>query len=385
MKKFFLFLSVAFALCMVSCNKLAEGEYVINGTVENGGEGATLYLLQMDDGFNAVNVDSAIVKDGKFSFAGKLEAYVESRILSDKSQFDFQNPNVYSMYIESAEMTLVVPSIDSLENATLTGSQTQDEINDFETISKDLHQSLMKASDDFYATRASGDTIATAKAEKLLNELGEQYRALQTKWMEEHPQAYYTFLQKSMMVSSMNLESVDSLLSAFPEKFKGTDAYNSVETELNNLKKAAPGAPATDFADTDINGKPFKLSDLKGNYIILDFWASWCVPCRASMPHVKALYEKYKDKGLKVVCVSDDDSNEDKWKEAVKKDGTEEFYHVLRGLKRTATGYDKSEDKSESYAVHYLPTKYLVGPDFKIVSKVDDEELEAELEKAYGF
>lgn len=370
---------------MVSCNKLAEGEYMINGTVENGGEGTMLYLLQMDDGFNAVNVDSAIVKDGKFSFAGKLEAYVESRILSDKSQFDFQNPNVYSMYIESAEMTLVVPSIDSLTNATLTGSGTQDEISDYQTFMKDVSDSLQKVNDEFYATRASGDTIALAKVEERFSEIRKQYSDRQTKWMNEHPQAYNTLLQKSMGISNMSLESVDSLLSTFPEKFKGTEAYNRVETELNNLKKAAPGAPATDFADTDINGKPFKLSDLKGNYIILDFWASWCVPCRASMPHVKALYEKYKDKGLKVVCVSDDDSNEDKWKEAVKKDGTEEFYHVLRGLKRTATGYDKSEDKSENYAVHYLPTKYLVGPDFKIVSKVDDEELEAELEKAYGF
>ena len=89
---------------------------------------------------------------------------------------------------------------------------------------------------------------------------------------------------------------------------------------------------------------------------------------------MKALYEKYHDKGLDMVYVSDDDSNEGAWRKAVEKDGLvgDGFHHVLRGLKRTAQGYDKTNDISQQYAIHYIPTKYLIDREGKIVCRIDE-------------
>lgn len=387
MKKIFSLALIAIQIIAVSCSTgLKEVEYLINGTVENGGDANTLYLYEMGDDLSFTCTDSATVTDGKFTFKNTISTAVAERILAAVNPIGLRETNIYHLYLEPTEMTLTIQSVDSLKNSALTGSKTQEEVDDYNASIKSVYEPLMELNDQFYEVRAMGDTVKLAEISAKMEELGDKYQALNKKWMDEHPEAYFTFLDKSRYISDMTLEQVDSLLSTFPEKFKGTKAYNTVETELNNLKKCAPGAVASDFTSTDINGKPFTLSSLKGHYIILDFWASWCVPCRKSMPHVKSLYAKYKDKGLEVVCVASDDGAEDKWRKAVADDGTEMFHHVLTGMKQNADGsYDKSNDIGENYAVHYLPTKFLIDPEGNIVDKFDDEALDAELQKIYGM
>lgn len=387
MKKIFSLALIAMQILAVSCSSsLKEGEYIINGSVEDGGDGTTLYLYEMSDDLSFTCTDSATVADGKFTFKNTISTAVAERILAATNTIGFREENLCHLYIESAEMTLTVPSVDSLKNSSLTGSKTQEEVNDYNATIKSVYEPLMSLNDQFYQVRSMGDTVKLAEISAKMAELGKKFQALNDKWMNEHPEAYYTFLEKSRYISDMTLEQVDSLLGTFPEKFKGTKAYNTVETELNNLKKCAPGAVATDFTSTDINGESFTFSSLKGHYVILDFWASWCVPCRKSMPHVKSLYEKYKDKGLEVVCVASDDGAEDKWRKAVEDDATGMFHHVLSGMKQNADGsYDKSNDIGENYAVHYLPTKFLIDPEGKIIDKMDDEQLDAELKKIYGM
>ncbi len=162
-----------------------------------------------------------------------------------------------------------------------------------------------------------------------------------------------------------------------------------IEKELAALANVQPGAMAPDIRKEDVNGDTVSISALKGKVVLVDFWASWCVPCRKSFPHVKALYEKYHKKGFEVFCVGDNDSTPDKWKEAIKQDGVEKFYHVLRGLRsyKDENGrrqFDRSQDVSDRYAIHYLPTKYLIDREGKIVGKFNDEELDAKLKEMFG-
>lgn len=109
------------------------------------------------------------------------------------------------------------------------------------------------------------------------------------------------------------------------------------------------------------------------------------------MPHVKDLYNKYHDKGFEVFCVADNDSNPDEWKEAVASEGIDGFYNILRGLKTIkdtngrTVDFDRSNDQSEKYAVHLLPTKYLIAADGTIIGKMGpNEELEAKLAEIFG-
>lgn len=386
MKKLFINAFASLALLAASGNAFAQSSFTINGTVEQGGEGKYIYLLTGSRISDDMTADSAMIKNGKFTFKGSTNMNVDSRILTAEFPINMRTRNAKSFYIEPTTMQLTVKSLDNLKDSKLTGSESQASVDDYNEYMADIMEPLEKLNDLYYKTRDNGDTATFKRVSREMNELRDKYISKQNTWLKEHSDSYMALDQQSIMVRDMKPEQVQAFYNSIPEKYRNSPAGNSVAEELAKLNKCAPGAVAMDFTSTDINGKQFTLSSLKGHYIILDFWASWCKPCRASMPHVKALYEKYKAKGLEVVCVASDDGAEDKWRKAVAEDQTELFHHVLSGLKRTANGgYDKSQSISDNYGVHYLPTKYLVDAEGKIVDKVDDEKLEELLKTAYGF
>ena len=163
--------------------------------------------------------------------------------------------------------------------------------------------------------------------------------------------------------------------------------------EIDAFEAVLPGKPAPDLINRNPEGKEIKLSDLKGKVVLVDFWATWCGPCVASLPHIQELYNKYHDKGFEVFCVADNDSSEDEWKNFIagSKVGMQNYHHILRGLKTLTdengefVGFDRSNDQSDKYAVHYLPTKYLIAADGTIIGKIgNDEQLDSTLAEIFA-
>lgn len=229
-----------------------------------------------------------------------------------------------------------------------------------------------------------------------VSRLMEPYRKIylerMTDYVKKYPSTALAANFLCMNTGRMTLEQLKEAYNKLDETARQTSAGKEIAAEIATLDRVAPGNPAPEIAKNDlVTGKPFALSSLKGKVVLLDFWASWCVPCRKSNPHVKALYEKYKKKGFDVVYVADNDSRPEDALKAIEQDGIKKYHHVLRGLKMLKdangkmTGYDKSEDVSEQYAIHFLPTKYLIDRDGNIIGKVTDEELDAKLKEIFGF
>ena len=135
--------------------------------------------------------------------------------------------------------------------------------------------------------------------------------------------------------------------------------------EIKKMEAALPGNAAEDFTATDTVGNKISLSDYKDQYVLLDFWASWCGPCREGNPHMTEIFNKYKGKGLNIIGIADDDTTPEAWKNAIVKDGIGLWPNVL-------SGSGTENDINDKYAIHFIPTKILIDPTGKIIGRFGD-------------
>jgi len=273
----------------------------------------------------------------------------------------------------------------------------QKELSAADKIQKELNEAFMAGMGDIiprmmelneaYYKSGNRDSV-----DALMKPYREMYIKRQNDYMEKYPSTALTASFLRTELGEMPLDKLKEAYNKLDETARQTTSGKEIATEIATLDRVNPGNPAPEFTGKDIlTGKQFNLSSLKGKVVLLDFWASWCVPCRKSNPHVKALYEKYNKKGFDVVYIASDDSNPSAALKAIEQDGIKKYHHLLAGLKekRDANGkmigYDKSQDIGEKYAIHFLPTKYLIDREGKIIGKVDDETLDAKLKEIFGF
>jgi thiol-disulfide isomerase/thioredoxin len=186
-------------------------------------------------------------------------------------------------------------------------------------------------------------------------------------FIKTFPNAKESAIQLGYFVHALPIDSLEGLYNNLTPSIRQSGEGKLVATEIAIRKSTTINSPAPDFTARDINNKLFKLSSLKGQYVLLDFWASWCVPCRKSNPHLIELYNKYHNKGFTVLSIADDKSK-DVWKKAVTKDKVGIWHHVQRG-----------NDLNNLFAVYTLPVKILLNKNGIIIARFtgdDDTELE---------
>lgn len=226
--------------------------------------------------------------------------------------------------------------------------------------------SLQKGHGVFSGTTLNDESNALAKEKQSITGLpdkahDEDIKAIVIKFIKTHPASLVSLTELNISLSRgiPDLELVEPLFNGLSADLKGSPLGLEYQKKLIKWRTVDVGAIAPDFIQPDQNGKPVKLSDYKGKYLLVDFWASWCHPCRDENPNLVKQYELYKGKNFTILSISLDERRQD-WLKAIKEDGLP--WKQVSDLK-------KNNQARAKYGVQSIPDNFLINPEGEIIGK----------------
>jgi len=365
-------------LASFAANAQEAQDFTVNGTLQN----IALPVNKVYYSYRADGVtvrDSVAPTDGKYSFSGKIaEPLMVTIFVRYKNDAQgkpikmFQPRDYASVFV--APGAVQVSSVDSFSNVKVKGSKAHDAYLSLTEKTKPVNDKMQAASKAYSAAYQAKDsaTMKTLDAtfDALDLEMKEVYRGyLATN--NNSPIAMYALGQ--MAGWDINPEVVEPIYKALSEPARATPSGKAFAEKIVTAKKTAVGAMAMDFTQNDTLDVPVSLSSFKGKYVLIDFWASWCGPCRQENPNVVKAFQTYNAKGFTVLGVSlDQPGAKDKWMKAIHDDNL--TWTQVSDLKY----WDNQVAKQ--YGIQAIPQNFLVDPAGKIIAKnIRGEELSSKL------
>ena len=354
MKQSILILCLAFAALSYSWGQ----GYVINGEV-TGAEGLTVSLKQYRNlQPDPVEVATTTVKDGKFTLKGNAP-YPEFCMLHVGDQGFVQ------FFVENSNIRVFV-DIKNAEQSKVTGSKENDLFMEFVNSLGQYSQQKKKLNDSYISLSKSSVVKPEAvmevreKMEKLNVETKDYMINFAQKNSGRVSSAFIVYTNNLMQ--ALNLSQLEQISKGFDAKTDQSQWVKALKDHTASLKRTAIGQPFPDITLKTPDDKPISISDYagKGKYVLLDFWAAWCGPCRQANPRVVELYKRYKDKGFEIVGISLDQTKE-AWIKAIKDDN-------LTWPQMSDIKYWQS-DAAKLYSVSSIPHMVLLDKDGKIIAK----------------
>jgi peroxiredoxin len=342
-------------LCLfIATNVFSQGKgYIINGVIKQAADNSYVYLTHKYN--DATHVDSALVKGNKFTFKGKTTEPNMYWLTLHKTD----NPSLI-FFVDNTTLTINT-SIDSLATAHVKGGATQEDYKTWLAM-QNKYGETRKGLIQQYNTYGQAQDQANAK--RIMDTamtLERVYVKDIIKFIKTHPQSNIGgYAIWSVTFDWPKIDEYDEIYGALSEQVKKGKFGKLAEEKIAVMKGGTVGYAAIPFTLPDVNGKNVSLSSYKGKYVLVDFWASWCGPCRGENPAVVAAYQKYKDKGFDVLGVSLD-QNKEKWLQAIAKDNLT-WTHVsdLKGWQN---------EVAQKYGVTSIPFNILLDKNGKIIAK----------------
>ena len=385
------YIILAAALCSTAGEAFAQNvakKFVLEGTLTAGNPDSVKWAYS--DASNKHVVVVKAVKDHRFTIRGTVGGPGTASISfifkgQQPADGHVQSGKDYRVFFIEPSTMEISGDAAALHTLTLSGSKTQKESEALEGMLRpiDERSGVLRT-----ALKNTADTSAKRIMRAEMDSLQEQRNKTYYAFMLQYPHSYVTEYYLNFYMPFYSVAAIRKVYDLFtPDQQKGMLGTSIGET-LRGMEAGAAGQMAIDFSVSDINGKQISLSDFKGRYVILDFWASWCVPCRHSHPHLIEWYNKYKGNGLEIIGIASDDGREAAWKKAIEQDGIGIWRHVLAGVdqQKVMQHQSNSRDISAKYGVTALPTKLIIGPDGKILARDmgDGDQIGKELEKIFN-
>ncbi len=337
--------------------------YDLKGKIGSLNMPAKAYLLRRINGQD--QADSVALVAGVFEFKGNIQGPEQALLLLDHAGVGLVKlesgvsgiPDILNLYLENA--VIQIASVDSIKKAKIRGSKLND---DNIILAKAIKPVMVKAQ------ILSNEYQKAVEADR--PKFTDKFKALQTEqkeilknFIQQNPQSFASLdAVRSFAGPSPNYYEVLPLFNSLAPLIQNTDNGRNFKAALEKLKTTSVGSIAPDFTQNDPTGKPISLSSFKGKYVLLDFWASWCGPCRQENPNVVKAYNQYKSKNFTVLSVSlDKPEGKQAWLQAIKDDNL--AWNHVSDLKFW------NNDVAKLYGIQSIPGNFLIDPTGKIVAK----------------
>jgi thiol-disulfide isomerase/thioredoxin len=352
-------LSMLFSL--LTTMGIAQDKFTITGNLRQAGSNKMVLLSYINaEGKSAK--DSALVTNGKFKITGITafgnRAYLELKPVPKDASKTSGAADLKEFYLEKG--TTLVNGRDSISTSAISGTKVQSEYLDYHSQMDPVQKEYEQIAARYEKASGENDTLElkqiAIEGAPVVSKMG----SILDNFIASHPDSYFTadlvLTNKMLFIDVLKFERI---YTALGPKLLRSFSGKKITEQYNKAKLFAIGK-TIDFTLPDKEGNEFKLSSLKGKYVLVDIWASWCIPCRAENPFMLKAYNELKDKGFDIVGVSLDDKRA-AWVDAVKQDHLP--WTQVSDLKGFKT------EIAVRLGIHVIPQNVLIDPDGKIIAK----------------
>lgn len=340
--------SIPFLILLIPFLANAQ-QFSLKGTYE--GSATDKIFFSYLDANKDYLIDTLKIEDSKFETSGTLYGTQKVQIYGTPDPKGMEDPNLGSFFIEPGDIKIQLKE-NKFKELIVAGSQTQKEFKPIFNKTYSIHQEINSILE---SQPGNSRELVQAKLDKV--------KEMELRYAYNNPKSFLSPYYVDFYKTVIPADSVVTYYNNFDRKTKESMAAESIKEYLEK-DIAHTGDAAPDFNTTDLNGNTISLDSFNGKYLLIDFWAGWCVPCVKNLPELKSLHQKYNDKGLEVLGVSFDETSE-KWKTSVKKHEIETWNQIYVGLNKLET----PGTISQKYNIRPIPAYILIDREGKIVDR----------------